>query len=155
MLTPDQKLEALGITLPAVKSPPANFVPVVVSGSLAFVSGQGPLSEGTVVWKGAVGREITPDEGYQAARMTAINALSVLKNELGSLNRIKKFVKLLAWVRSAPGFDQQHLVINGASDFIVEIFGDKGRHARSAVSATELPLGMTVEIEMIVEITPE
>ena len=155
MLTPDQKIDEMGITLHAVTSPPANFVPVVISGSLAFVSGQGPLSDGAVVWKGSVGHDITPEEGYQAARLAAINALSVLKNELGSLNRIKRFVKLLAWVRSAPGFDQQHLVINGASDFIVEVFGDKGKHARSAVSATELPLGMAVEIEMIAEIVAE
>lgn len=152
MLTPEEKLAESGITLPEVKAPPANFVPAVITGSLAFISGQGPLAEGKVVFKGTVGRELTQEEGYQAARMTAINAISVLKHELGSLSRIKRFVKLLAWVRSAPGFDKQHLVINGASDLIVEIFGEKGRHARSAVSATELPLGMAVEIEMVVEI---
>lgn len=151
MLTPEQKLAELGITLSEVKTPPANFVPVVTTGHLAFVSGQGPIKDGVVVVKGVVGGDLTLEEGYQAARMTAINALSVLNKEFGSVNRIKRFVKLLAWVRSAPGFDKQHLVINGASDLIVEVFGDKGRHARSAVSATELPLGMAVEIEMVVE----
>lgn len=151
MLTPEQKLVELGITLSEVKTPPANFVPVVTTGNLAFVSGQGPIKDGVVVVKGVVGSDLTLEEGYQAARMTAINALSVLNKELGSVNRIKRFVKLLAWVRSAPGFDKQHLVINGASDLIVEVFGDKGRHARSAVSAAELPLGMAVEIEMVVE----
>ena len=151
MLTPQQKLTELGITLPELKAPPANFVPVVTTGKLAFVSGQGPIKDGVVAVKGVVGNDLTLEEGYQAARMTVINALSVLNKELGSLDRITRFVKLLAWVRSAPGFDQQHLVINGASDLIVEVFADKGRHARSAVSATELPLGMAVEIEMVVE----
>lgn len=151
MLTPEQKLTELGISLPEVKTPPANFVPVVTTDKLAFVSGQGPIKDGVVAVKGVVGSDLTLEDGYQAARMTVINALSVLNKELGSLNRITRFVKLLAWVRSAPGFDQQHLVINGDSDLIVEVFGDKGRHARSAVSATELPLGMAVEIEMVVE----
>lgn len=147
----EARLRELGIELPTPMQPAANYVPATRSGRLVFVSGQGPMAGGEVVFRGKVGAELTEEQGRQAARLTMLNALAVLRQALGSLDEVSRILKLLAWVRSAEGFQRQHVVVNGASDLLVEIFGERGRHARSAVSAHELPFGIAVEIEMVVE----
>lgn len=153
--SPETRLAALGIQLPAVQKPIASYVPAVRVGNLIFLAGQGPLVNGKPTVTGKVGAELTEEEGYKAARTAALSSLAVLRVEIGSLDRVKRVVKLTGWVASAPGFTRQPWVVNGASDLLVEIFGDAGRHARSAVGANELPLGIPVEIEMIVEVAPE
>ncbi|WP_321792433.1 RidA family protein [Burkholderia pyrrocinia] len=151
MNSPEARVKALGIELPALSAPAANYTPIVRSGRLAFVSGQGPIRNGVVVYKGVIGADLSEEAGYDAARLAVLNALAVLRAALGTLDAISRVVKLLAWVRSAPGFERQHVVANGASDLLVDIFGESGRHARSAVSAPELPFGIAVELELVVE----
>jgi enamine deaminase RidA (YjgF/YER057c/UK114 family) len=145
--SPEARLQALGITLPPAPSPLASYVPAVRAGNLVFLAGQGPFADGKPT-------ELTEQQGYDAARATILVSLAALRAEIGSLDRVRRIVKMTGWVSSAPGFNLQHRVINGASDLLVEIFGDAGRHARSAVSAHELPLDIPVEIELIVEIDP-
>ena len=152
MSSPEARLKALGIELPPAPKPAANYVTAARSGRLVFLSGQGPLADGEVVWRGKIGAELTEEQGYQAARLTMLNSLAILRQEIGSLDHVTRILKLLAWVRSADGFQRQHMVVNGASDLLVEIFGERGRHARSAVAAHELPFGIAVEIEMVVEV---
>lgn len=119
---------------------------------MLYTAGQGCKRDGILVYKGKLGQDLTIEEGREAARISIINCLAILKGYLGDLDRIKQVVKLLGFVASAPGFDQQPYVMNGASEFLIELFGDKGRHARSAIGVNELPFGTPVEIEMIVEI---
>lgn len=147
----ESRLAALGITLPAVPKPAANYVTAARSGRLVFVSGQGPLVNGDIVWRGRVGAELNEEQGYDAARITALNLLAILRDTLGSLDEVSRILKLLVWVRCAEGFDRTFAVANGASDLMVAVFGERGRHARSAVSATELPFGIAVEIELVAE----
>jgi enamine deaminase RidA (YjgF/YER057c/UK114 family) len=149
----EEKLKELGIEIPQVTAPLGSYRPAVISDKLNFVSGQLPLKEGRLVFKGKVGAEVSIEDGIQAARIAAINSVSILKNELGDLNRITRIVKVTGYVSCAPGFDMQAQVINGASDFFYEIFGEMGRHARAAVGVYELPLGAPVEIEVIAEIS--
>ncbi|MDZ4701137.1 MAG: RidA family protein [Rhodothermales bacterium] len=150
--TPEARLAALGIELPPVPAPVASYIPAVRTGNLVFLSGQGPIADGKPIVTGKVGADLTEEEGYEAARTTILRSLAVLRAEIGSLNRVKRIVKLTGWVNSAPGFTRQPWVINGASDLLVEIFGDAGRHARSAIGANELPLDIPVEIEIVVEV---
>ena len=124
----------------------------VRTGNLVFVSGHGPGMRATVPWKGKVGRDLTVEEGYEASRQVALHLLSTLKSEIGELSRVRRVVKLLGMVNSDPDFGEQPLVVNGASDLLVELFGERGRHARSAVGMGSLPFGIPVEIEMIVEV---
>jgi enamine deaminase RidA (YjgF/YER057c/UK114 family) len=152
--SPEARLKALGITLPPVPTPVASYVPAVRTGDLVFLAGQGPLSGGKPTVTGKVGAELTEQQGYQAARATILMSLAVLRAEIGSLDRVRRIVKVVGWVNSAPGFTRQPWVINGASDLLVEIFGEAGRHARSSVGANELPFNIPVEIEMIVEVAP-
>ena len=152
--SPEARLKALGLQLPAPPTPIASYVPVVRAGNLVFLAGQGPLVDGKPTVTGKVGANLTEAEGYQAARATILTSLAVLRAEIGSLDRVRRVVKLVGWVNSAPGFTRQPWVINGASDLLVEIFGDAGRHARSSVGANELPLDIPVEIELIVEVEP-
>jgi enamine deaminase RidA (YjgF/YER057c/UK114 family) len=152
--SPEAKLKALGITLPAANKPIASYVPAVRTGNLVFLAGAGPITDGKPTITGKVGAELTEQQGYQAARATILNSLAALRAEIGSLDLVRRIVKLTGWVNSAPGFTRQPWVINGASDLLVEIFGEVGRHARSAVGANELPLNIPVEIEMIVEVAP-
>src|SRR5258706_2334516 len=152
MSSSEARLKALGIELPAAPKPAANYVTATRSGRLVFLAGQGPLADGEVVYRGKVGADLTEEQGYQAARLTILNSLAILRQEVGSLDEVTRIMKLLAWVRSADGYQRQHMVVNGASDLLVEIFGERGRHARSAVAAHELPLGIAVEIEMVVEV---
>lgn len=149
----ETRLKELGITLPKAASPVANYVPYVITGSLVFISGQGPMGPDGVAYAGKLGRDFGVEEGKAAARLTALNVIAQLKNAVdGDLDRVTRVVKLLGFVNSTPDFNQQPFVINGASDLMVEIFGDAGRHARSAVSAPSLPVDIAVEVEAIFEI---
>ncbi|MFC1595449.1 RidA family protein [Gemmatimonadota bacterium] len=148
----EAKLLELGITLPEPPSPVANYVNAVRTGNLIFLAGKGPRSADGTEITGKLGREVTIEEGYRAARLTAINQLAVLKAELGDLNRVVRIVKVLGMVNSDPSFVEQPAVINGFSDLMVEVFGERGRHARAAVGMASLPRGQAVEIEMIVEV---
>jgi enamine deaminase RidA (YjgF/YER057c/UK114 family) len=148
----ETKLKEKGIVLAAPTAPVANYVNAVRVGNLLFLAGKGPTrSDGSHI-TGKVGKDLTIEQGYDAARLTAINHLSVLKAELGSLNKVKRIVKVLGMVNCTEDFKDQPKVINGYSDLMVEIFGDKGKHARSAVGMYALPSGIAVEVEVIVEI---
>lgn len=144
--TPEQQLEKLGISLPEVGVPIANYVKWRQVGNLLYLSGTGPDVFGKV------GAELSTEEGYQAARETGLEVIAMLKAATGDLSRVKQFVKVLGMVNSDPKFDKQPAVINGFSDLMVEIFGEKGKHARSAVGVAALPNNMAVEIEVIVEL---
>ena len=148
----DERLAEMGVELPQPAAPVAAYIPVVVTGNLAFVAGQVPLDAGKPMWTGHVGAEVSVDDAVEGARRCAVQALAALKAELGSLDRVRRIVKLTVWVASAPGFTEQPKVANGASEFLGEVFGEAGRHARAAVSAPDLPLGVPVEVEMIAEI---
>ncbi len=149
---PEAKIKALGIELPVPGKPVANFVSAVRTGDLIFLSGQGPLkSDGSWI-KGKVGADLTKEQGYEAARLTAINQLGVLKAELGDLKKVKRVVKVLGMVNADLNFTEHPAVINGFSDLMVEVFGDRGKHARAAVGMGSLPFNIAVEIEAIVEV---
>lgn len=152
--SPEARIKALGLELPPAPKPIAAYVPAVRTGNLVFLAGQGPMKDGKPAVTGKVGAELTEEEGYKAARATILNSLAALRAEIGSLDRVRRIVKLVGWVNSAPGFTRQPWVINGASELLVEIFGDAGRHARTAVGANELPLDIPVEIELVVEVEP-
>ena len=150
--SPEQRLQALGITLPEASQPVANYVNAVTTGNLVFLAGKGPRkTDGTYI-TGKVGRDLSVEEGYAAARLTGINQLAVLKAHLGDLSRVKRVVKVLGMVNAVEGFGNQPEVINGFSDLMVEVFGERGKHARAAVGMASLPRNIAVEIEMIVEI---
>lgn len=151
-MTPEAKLEALGLTLPPVSAPIGSYVTCKRQGNLLYLSGAGPIVQGEVLYKGKVGAEITPDVAYEAAKVSALNLIANLKAELGDLSKVKSIVKLLGLVACADGFYGQPGVINGASDLLFEVFGEKGRHARSAIGVFSLPMNIPVEIEMIVEV---
>jgi enamine deaminase RidA (YjgF/YER057c/UK114 family) len=153
--SPEARLRELKIELPPAPRPVASYVPAVRTGNLVYLAGQGPIADGKPTVTGKVGAELTEKEGYEAARASALISLAALRAEIGSLDRVRRVVKLLGVVNSAPGFTRQPWVINGASDLLVEIFGEAGRHARSALGANELPLNIPVEIEMIVEVAPD
>lgn len=152
----DDRLDELGIELPEPFSPPAgvefSFDLVRVSGNYAYVSGHGPVDGSRVLVSGKVGDEVSLEEATEAARLTGLSILTSLRSELGNLDRITGWVKALGWVDCAPGFDRTPAVINGFSGLLLEIWGDAGRHARSAVGASALPFGMSVEVEVIAEI---
>ena len=148
----DQKLKELGIELPAPLSPIASYVNAVSSGKLVFLSGKGPVrADGTYI-TGKVGIDLSIEQGYEAAQLTALHQLAALKAEIGNLDRVKRIVKVLGMVNCGPDFGDQPKVINGYSDLMVKVFGEKGKHARSAVGMIALPKNMAVEVEMIVEI---
>jgi enamine deaminase RidA (YjgF/YER057c/UK114 family) len=149
----DARLAELGIELPAASAPAGNYVPVNRTGNLLYTSGQIPVQDGEIVYRGYVGADFDIEPAYAAARLCTLSALAAVRAELGSLDRVAKVVKVTGFVRSSAGFTDQPKVINGASDLLVEIFGDKGRHARAAVGVNELPLGVCVEVEFIFEIT--
>ena len=148
----ETRLGELGIELPETAASVANYVPVARSGDLLFVSGQLPMKDGKVVWTGTVGDLLSIEEGAEAARLCAINMLAQLRAALdGDLNRVKRVVRLGGFVASAGDFSAQPQVINGASDLMVDLFGDAGRHARAAVGVSVLPLGAAVEVEGLFE----
>jgi len=148
----EKKLKELGISLPAAPKPVANYVPAVQAGNLLFVSGHGPYNDGKTILSGKLGKELTIEEGYKTARNVALNCLASVKATLGELNKVRRVVKLLGMVNCTEDFKDQPKVINGASDLLGEIFGEAGRHARSAVGMQSLPKGIPVEIEMIMEV---
>lgn len=150
--SPEQQLKKLNISLPAVSQPIANYVKFVRTGNLIFLAGHGPTGANGVTITGKVGAELSIDEGYQAARTTAISLLATLQQALGSLNRVKRIVKVNGYVNCGSDFTQHPKVINGCSDLLVEIFGEKGKHARAAMGMNSLPNNMAVEIEMVVEV---
>ncbi len=148
----EQKIQELNLQLPEIGEPMANYVHVVRTGNLLFLAGKGPaLTDGTYI-TGKVGSDLTVEEGKEAARVVGIQQLAVLKKELGDLNKVKRIVKVLGMVNCNPDFTQQSQVINGFSDLMVGVFGEKGKHARSAVGMIALPSNIAVEIELIVEI---
>ena len=150
----ESRLQELGITLPDSPAPMANYVPVVRTGNLIYLSGVGPMakSDGSE-YKGKLGDNISVDEGYDAARLTAVNLIARLKGYLGDLDRVTQIVKLLSMVNATPDFTEPPAVSNGCSDLMVEVFGDRGRHARSAIGVATLPGGIPIEIELIAEIS--
>jgi len=150
-MTVYERLEALKISLPKVEPPVAAFVPTVRSGNLIFVSGHIAKKEGKP-WAGKLGENLSTAQGKEAARGIAIELLATLHTALGDLNKIRRIVKLLVLVNSAPTFTEQHLVANGASELFVELFGEKGAHARSAFGVAQIPLGACVEIELVAEV---
>jgi enamine deaminase RidA (YjgF/YER057c/UK114 family) len=148
----EARLKEKGIVLTPPSNPVANYVNVVRVGNLLFLAGKGPTKADNTTITGKVGKDLTIEQGYEAARLTAINHLAVIKNELGSLNKVKRIVKVLGMVNCTEDFKDQPKVINGYSDLMVEIFGENGKHARSAVGMYALPFNMAVEVEVIVEI---
>lgn len=146
------RLARLGIELPEAAAPAANYVPYALAGTLLLTSGQLPFVGGKLVHSGLLGRDLDLEKGREAARWCAVNILAQAKSALGDLERIERILKITAFVASMPGFTQQHLVANGASDLLVEVLGDRGRHARSAVGVTSLPLDAPVEIEAIIKV---
>ncbi|MBI3989930.1 MAG: RidA family protein [candidate division NC10 bacterium] len=148
----EAKLKEMGLKLPTPPKPVANYVPTVRTGYLLFVSGHGPYRDGTLHFIGKLGKDLTVEEGYQAAQLVCLNCLASVKEALGDLDRVKRVVKLLGMVNSAPDFGQQPEVMNGASDLLVNLYSEAGRHARSAVGMAALPRGIAVEIEMVLEV---
>jgi enamine deaminase RidA (YjgF/YER057c/UK114 family) len=150
----EDRLAKLGITLPPLPQPMANYVPFTLAGNLLYVSGQGPkIKEGEWV-RGQVGKDLTVEQGYDAARLVGIQLLAVINGALGSLDRVKRILKVNGFVNSGPGFGDQPAVINGCSDLFVELLGDAGRHARTSIGVSNLPQGIAVEIEAIAEVLP-
>jgi enamine deaminase RidA (YjgF/YER057c/UK114 family) len=147
----EDRLKELSIKIPTPPKPAGSYIPVVTTNNLAFVSGQIPMKEGKVVFEGKVPKEQSLDSAREAAKICIINGLAQLKVNLGSLDKITKFVRISGFVNSSPNFTEQPKVINAASDLLVEIFGDIAKHSRIAVGVTSLPLNSTVEIDMIVE----
>jgi enamine deaminase RidA (YjgF/YER057c/UK114 family) len=146
------RLKELGIELPAAPKPVANYVPVVRVGDLLFLSGVLPSKEGQLVMTGKLGADVSIEQGVAAAKLAVLNALAIVKAEAGSLDRVKRIVKMVGHIASASGFTDQPLVLNGASDLLVAVFGETGRHARVAVGAAELPRQAPIEIELIVQV---
>ena len=146
----EEKLKEMGIELPEAPKPLAAYVPAMRAGAFVYTSGQVPIAAGELKFKGKVGADLTEEQGYEAAKLCAVNCLSAVKTVTGSLDKIAQIVKVTGFVNSAPGFTGQPKVINGASEFFGQVFGDAGMHARAAVGVSELPVNAAVEIEIIV-----
>jgi enamine deaminase RidA (YjgF/YER057c/UK114 family) len=150
--TAESRLAALGIALPAPGTPAANYIPTVITGKLLFISGQVSISRDGGKYIGKLGQDYTVEEGQKAARICAINLLGAMKAAVGDLDKIGRMIKLTGFVNALPEFEDAHKVINGASDLLVEVLGEQGRHSRSAIGVGTLPLGCAVEVEAIAEI---
>ncbi|NGO53409.1 RidA family protein [Allomesorhizobium camelthorni] len=150
--TIEKRLSELGVTLPAAAAPAANYVPFMRTGNLVFTAGQLPLKDGKLQATGLLGRDVDIAAGKEAAKLCAINILAQAKAAIGDLEKIRRLVKITVFVASAPDFTEQHLVANGASDFLVEVLGEPGKHARAAVGTASLPLNAAVEIEAVIEV---
>lgn len=148
----EEKIKKMGIEIPEAPKPVASYIPFRRVGNLIYISGQDCRVNGKLKYEGKVGKDVTEQEAYEAARITAINLLAILKSAIGDLDKVVKIVNLHGYVNSADGFVRQPMVINGASDFLLEVFSEKGKHSRCALSANELPFNTPVEIEMIVEV---
>ncbi|HMG30050.1 MAG TPA: RidA family protein [Jiangellaceae bacterium] len=151
-MTPEERLAALGLTIPEVTPPVAAYVPAVRTGSYVYTSGQLPMRDGELMHTGKVGSEVSPDEANECARQCALNALAAVRTQVGDLSAVTRVVKVVGFVASAPGFTAQPQVVNGASELLGQAFGDAGQHARSAVGVPVLPLDAPVEVELIVEV---
>ena len=151
-MTPEDKLKALGIVLPEAPSPLGSYVAVIRTGNLVFLSGILPFVDGKLLRQGKVGKDITIDDARVDAKRAVMNALAVLRSHIGSLNTVKRCIKITGYIASSPDFTEQPKVLNAASDLLYEIFGEAGRHARAAVGVTVLPLNAPVEIEFIFEV---
>mgnify|MGYP003317430583 FL=1 len=149
----EARLQELGITLPETTAPLANYVGAVQSGSHVYLSGVGPRGEDGYIYPGKLGQEVTTEQGAEAARVCGLNLLANLKSVIGDLDRVVRIVKVNGMVYCTPGFGELPQVLNGCSDFLVEVFGDKGRHARAVIGVAQLPLSFPVEIEMVVEVS--
>ncbi|ACU77721.1 Endoribonuclease L-PSP [Catenulispora acidiphila DSM 44928] len=152
MTHPEEKLAALGLKLPEVAAPVAAYIPVLRSGNLVYTSGQLPMVEGALPMTGKVGDQVSPEDAKALAQRCALNALAAVKSEIGDLAKVKRVVKVVGFVASAPDFTGQPGVINGASELLGAVFGEAGRHARSAVGVAVLPLDAPVEVELTVEV---
>ena len=152
MPTPDQNLAELGLTVPEVVKPVAAYVPAVRSGLFVYTSGQLPMRDGSLMATGKVGAEVTAEQAYECAQQCALNAIAAVKAEIGDLSLVKRVVKVVAFVASAPDFTSQPAVANGASELLAQAFGEAGQHARSAVGVAVLPLDAPVEVEIVVEL---
>ncbi|HEX6936646.1 MAG TPA: RidA family protein [Actinomycetes bacterium] len=152
MSSPEERLAELGLTLPGVAAPVAAYVPAVRSGDHVFTSGQLPMVEGALAATGKVGAEVSAEDAKGLARICALNALAAVKAEIGDLANVRRVVKVVGFVASAPGFTGQPGVVNGASELLGEVFGERGVHARSAVGVAVLPLDAPVEVELVVEV---
>ena len=148
----EERIEELGIEIPEPPEPVGSYIPARKASNLVFCSGQGPLKGEKFLHLGKVGSDLTVKEGYEAARMCAINCLAEIKSEIGSLNKVDKIIKVRGFVSSAPGFGKQPDVINGASKVLQEIFGENGKHTRAALGTSELPGNIPVEVEMVVSV---
>jgi enamine deaminase RidA (YjgF/YER057c/UK114 family) len=152
--THTERIRDLNIQIPTLPKPVAAYIPAQIVGNLIYASGQTPTQEGVLVFSGRLGLDLTTEQGYEAARLACLNCLAELQAVLGTLDRIRKIIKVNGYVRCADEFGEQPKVINGASDLLQSIFGEAGRHARTAIGVSELPFGAPVEIEMIAEIEP-
>ena len=150
LITPEERIKELGLTLPAPRPAAGNYVSCVRTGNLIFTSGQG-----TNEYRGRLGEDVSIEVGYDAARQCMLNLLTVVKQEIGDLSKVKRIVKVLGFVNSSPDFTDQPKVMNGASDLLVQVFGERGKHGRSAVGMAQLPLNNAVEVEMVVEVEDE
>ncbi len=148
----EKKVQEMGLSIPEAPKPVAAYVPGVKVGNYVYTSGQIPLVNGELKYKGKAGGEVSEADAYEAAKVCALNCLGVVKSLIGDLDKVEKVAKVVGFVNSAAGFDMQPKVINGASELLGELFGDKGAHARSAVGVSELPLGATCEVELIVKV---
>lgn len=148
----ETRLDELGLSLPTPLEPPGNFELVSLHGGLAYIAGHGPFDGATPLVRGVVGRDLTADEGYRAARLTALSILASLRQELGDLDRVTQWLRVVGYVHCAPGFDENAFVVNGVSDLIVELWGDAGRHARSAPGQGPPPLGVPIIVDAIVAV---
>ncbi len=148
----EDRLKEMGYSLPEVPTPLAAYVPGVKLGNLVFTSGQVAIADGKLVYKGVLGQDVDVETGYKAAELCALNALAVVKSLVGDLDKVKRVVKLTGYVNSTVEFGDQPKVINGASNLLVELFGEKGKHARAAVGSSGLPLGSAVELDLLVEV---
>jgi enamine deaminase RidA (YjgF/YER057c/UK114 family) len=151
-VTVEERLDALGLALPAPLKPPGNFELVTLHGGLAYIAGHGPFDGSTVLMQGRVGDDLTLEQGYEAARLTALSILASLKRELGDLDRVTRWVRAVGYVHCAPGFGQNAAVTNGFSDLVVELWGDAGRHARSSPGQGPSPLNIPVVVDAIVAV---
>ena len=149
----EAKLRDLGLELPEVPKPVAEYVPAKRVGDLVYVSGQGPIRDGKLVYMGRVGAEVSPEDAYKAAQLCALNCLAAVKSLIGSLDAVEEIVQVRGFVNSAPDFHDQPKVINGASELLVKLFGERGRHARAALGTSNLPGNIPVEVEMVVRVS--
>lgn len=149
----ERELEKLGFSLPTPR-PVAAYVPAVQSGDLIFTAGQGPMVDGTPRFTGKLGRELTEEQGYQAAQICVVNCLACIKSLIGDLDKVEQVIKLLGFVACVDGFTRQPWVVNGASELLIKLYGDRGKHARSAIGVNQLPLDIAVEVEMVVRFRP-